>query len=379
MADVEHLSILARGRPAWLQWRAEHPEVVPDLERADLSGADLGSINLSGANLVEANLAGANLVKADLVRANLLRANLSDALLAGANLGSAILGWTNLSRATLWMANLGGANLIKADLSETDLGRANLAGSIVAGISLRGARLQDTVLTDLDLGRAEHLISCRHEGPSSIDHRTLERSGTLPLSFLRGCGLSESYIESLPGLLNGGPAYEPCFIRATAEDRVFAERLWADLQHEGVRCWSDADPPRRGATVRRAIGHQARVLLVLSESSVKSDWIEAEVEQILGEEHRTHRMVLVPVRVDDAFSTCAASWVERAWEHRPIRDFSEWQDRMAYRGALSRLLCDLETHGHAGAAVTPLRRSSRRSAWRQFSSLRRRVAEKRPA
>jgi len=378
MADAEHLSILSRGRTAWSRWRVEHPEVVPDLERADLSGADLGSINLSGANLVEANLAGANLVKADLVRANLLRANLSDAVLAGANLGAAILGWTNLSRATLWMANLSGANLIKADLSDADLGRANLAGSVVAGISLRGARLQDTVLTDLDLGRAEHLISCRHEGPSSIDHRTLERSGTLPLSFLRGCGLPESYIESLPGLLNGGRTYEPCFIRATAADRAFAERLWADLQHDGVRCWLDAEPARRGATVRRAVAHHARVLLVLSKSSIGSDWIDSEVAQILEEERRTHRMVLVPVRMDDAFSTCTALWAERAWEHRPIRDFSEWRDRMAYRGALGRLLCDLETNAHAGAAVTPLRRSSRRSAWSRMSR-RLRVAEKRPA
>jgi hypothetical protein len=378
MANSEHLSILARGRPAWSQWRAAHPEVVPDLERANLSGADLGSISLAGANLVEANLAGANLVKADLVRANLLRANLSDAVLAGANLGAAILGWTHLARATLWMANLSGANLIKADLSDANLGRANLSGAVVAGISLRGARLQDTVLTDLDLGRAEHLISCHHEGPSSIDHRTLERSGTLPLSFLRGCGLPENYIESLPGLLSGGRTYEACFIRATSADLTFAERLWADLQHGGVRCWLDSHPPRRGETVRRAVSHQARVLLVLSESSIGSDWIDAEVEQILAEERRTHRMVLVPVRVDDAFSTCTALWADRAWEHRPIRDFSEWRERMAYRGALGRLLSDLETNADAGTEVTPIRRSSRRSAWRRVTR-RRQVEEKRPA
>jgi hypothetical protein len=89
-------------------------------------------------------------------------------------------------------------------------------------------------------------------------------------------------------------------------------------------------------------------------------------------------MVLVPVRMDDAFSTCTALWAERAWQHRPIRDFSEWRDRMAYRGALGRLLCDLETNAHAVAAVTPLRRSSRRSAWGRISR-RLRVAEKLPA
>jgi hypothetical protein len=321
-------------------------------------------MSLGGANLAEANLGGANLVKADLVRANLLRANLGGAVLAGANLGAAILAWANLGRATLWMANLGGANLIKADLADADLRRSNLAGAVVAGISLRGARLQETVLTDLDLGRAEHLITCRHEGPSSIDHRTLERSGTLPLSFLRGCGLPESYIESLPSLFNGGRPYESCFIRAADEDRPFAEKLWADLQHEGVRCWCDAEPATRGEAVRRAIAHRARCLLVLSSRSVGSRWIETEVAQILEEERRTHRIVMVPVRLDDAFEGSTARWAKRVWEHRPVRDFSEWRDTMEYRAALGRLLSDLETGAQAGTGVTDLRSRPRRSGWR---------------
>ena len=66
MANDEHVAILEKGVAAWNAWRAEHPDIRPDLGGANfsgatLSGANLGGANLSGANLSEANLNGANL------------------------------------------------------------------------------------------------------------------------------------------------------------------------------------------------------------------------------------------------------------------------------------------------------------------------------
>ena len=46
-----------------------------------------------------------------------------------------------------------------------------------------------------------------HEGPSIIDHRTLQRSGRLPLAFLRGCGLPDRLIDYLPSLLEEAIQY----------------------------------------------------------------------------------------------------------------------------------------------------------------------------
>ena len=46
------------------------------------------------------------------------------------------------------------------------------------------------------------LETCRHVGPSTIDHRTLQRSGPLPLAFLRDVGLTDTLIDYLPSLLN---------------------------------------------------------------------------------------------------------------------------------------------------------------------------------
>jgi hypothetical protein len=47
---------------------------------------------------------------------------------------------------------------------------------------------------------AHGLVSCTHSGLSIVDHRTLQRSGHLPLAFLRGCGLPDRLIDYLPSL-----------------------------------------------------------------------------------------------------------------------------------------------------------------------------------
>ena len=70
MANPEHLAILSRGVSVWNAWRAENPDVRPDLNRAKLSGAHLQQANLTGAHLIDADLTRAYLYRADLTRAN---------------------------------------------------------------------------------------------------------------------------------------------------------------------------------------------------------------------------------------------------------------------------------------------------------------------
>ena len=50
MANEEHLKILKQGVEAWNSWRAENPDVVPDLEEADFSQVDLTADNRSFAS-----------------------------------------------------------------------------------------------------------------------------------------------------------------------------------------------------------------------------------------------------------------------------------------------------------------------------------------
>ena len=143
--------------------------------------------------------------------------------LSGANLAGPTSARANLDLADLRQADLSGANLSGADLFLADLRRAT---------SLYG-----TIFGDADLSSCKGLESCRHSGPCTIDHRTLQRSGPLPLAFLRGVGLPDNLIDYLPSLLNQPIQFYSCFISYSSKDQAFAEQLHADLQAKGVRCW----------------------------------------------------------------------------------------------------------------------------------------------
>jgi hypothetical protein len=71
-----------------------------------------------------------------------------------------------------------------------DFSRENLGGT-----DLSGAILYDTVFVNTNLTDTRGLDACEHRRPSTIDHRTLIKSGPLPLAFLRGVGLPDDLIE----------------------------------------------------------------------------------------------------------------------------------------------------------------------------------------
>src|SRR5262249_26215345 len=143
----------------------------------------------------------------------------------------------HLTRATLLRASFYRATLTEADLTEADLTRATLIGATLTGATLTGATLNETVFSNTDLTDAKGLDSCVHSGPSTIDHRTLLKSGQLPPAFLRGCGLPDRLINDFASLVNEPSQFYSCFISYSTKDQKFAERLYADLQNKGVRCW----------------------------------------------------------------------------------------------------------------------------------------------
>ena len=149
--------------------------------------------------------------------------------------------------------------------------------------------------------------TCEHHGPSSIDHRTLEKSPNLPLAFLRGVGLPDRLIDYLPSLLNQPIQFYSCFISYSAKDQDVAERLHADLQNKGVRCWFAPHDLPIGAKILDGIDEAIRlrdkVLLILSEHSIKSDWVEDEVTTAFEEERKRGQPMLFPIRLDDTVMT----------------------------------------------------------------------------
>ncbi len=59
MANQEHLAKLGEGVEAWNEWRLKNRVWRPDLQRADLNGAQLQGADLRHAQLQGADLNGA--------------------------------------------------------------------------------------------------------------------------------------------------------------------------------------------------------------------------------------------------------------------------------------------------------------------------------
>ncbi len=373
MADEAQVKLLKeQGVTAWNKWRKANPKIRPRLHEANLGGADLSEANLSGADLSKANLHAANLQEADLSGANFSGANLSRAVLIRTNLGQA-----NLFRAILIGANFSGANLNRAHLS-----RANLSGAVfnranLTGVNLSVARLFGTDLTqallieadfkncsmvevklgNVDLSRTKGLETVEHGGPSIVGIDTIYRSGgNIPEIFLRGAGVPEPFIIQMKSLVAAMSPIEfySCFISYSSKDQEFAERLHADLRSKGVRCWFAPEDLKIGDKLRPSFDEAIRVhdklMVLLSESSVKSPWVEKEVETAFEKERQQNRTVLFPIRLDEAVMKTDKAWAADIRRTRHIGDFRNWKDHDSYKKAFDRLLRDLKAEDKAAHA-----------------------------
>ncbi len=352
MANQEHLSQLTTlGVESWNEWirlkrvgggqptRHEGAKISVSSFWADLNGADL-----SGLDLYQGK-PGAGFTGIDLIGADLRNANLRGTHLAWANLTGATLKDTDLRDATLNSARIHGANL-----SGADLGGANIAGTDflmgnLRGAIFTGANLYETVFSDTDLAGAEGLDACQHSGPCTVDHRTLLGYESLPIAFLRGCGLPEPLIAATVELRREHAQFYSCFISCSSEDREFTERLHADLQNNGIRCWIYFEDLRTGErqwdAIYKAIEEHDKLLLVFSAASVESEWVEDEVNAAFAKERERGETVLFPIRIDDAVMTTKEPWAAKIRNSRHIGDFTCWSDHGAYEKALERLLRDL--------------------------------------
>lgn len=302
MANPEQVELLQQGSDHWNTWRAENPEIRPDLRGAFLRGAALSRAFLRGADL-----RGAVLSRADL---------------RGADLRGAVLSGADLRRAVLSEANLSGA----------DLSRAILWGTVIAKSDLR---------------TAEGLTTINHWGPSDIELFSVQlpQDGSA-LHFLRGVGVPDEWIGDYRARMMHPILYHSCFLSYASMDEMLARRLHADLQAEGVRCWFAPEDmkigDRIGQRIDEAIHLQDKLLLLLSVHSLASSWVRDEVEAAFEKERRQQRDVLFPIRLDGAIMQTTEAWASTLRRGRHIGDFNQWTDPQAYQTAFTRLLRDLK-------------------------------------
>lgn len=137
-----------------------------------------------------------------------------------------------------------------------------------------------------------------------------------------------------------------CFISYSTVDQVFADRLHAELQNHGVQCWFAPESLKIGDPFRQriedAIHRQDKLLVILSRNSVCSDWVREEVEACFERERLEKRLVLFPIRLDDAVVQAQQAWAASIRRQRHIGDFSRWETPDFYNQAFERLIKDLK-------------------------------------
>jgi len=85
-----------------------------------------------------------------------------------------------------------------------------------------------------------------------------------------------------------------------------------------------------------------QLLLILSEHSVQSDWVEPEVEHALDLERERKKISLFPVRIDDAIMESSTGWAGNVKRQRHIGDFTQSKQHDTYQAAFDRLVRDLK-------------------------------------
>ncbi len=299
----------------------ENRDIRPDLHRADLSGEDL-----SGAYLGDVDFNGADLSEADLSEADLSFAHLTVANLHGANLCN--------------------AQIVGADIRATDLSEVNLSGALVGF----------TAFADVDLSRVNGLEAVDHLESSHVDIHTIHLShGQIPEAFLRGAGVPDNFIEYMRSLAGKDFRYYSCFISYSTKDEAFAQRLHADLQHNGVRCWFAPEDVQAGRKlyeqIDQAIRFHDKLLLVLSDDSIHSEWVMTEIRRARRAEIRDEQRKLFPVSLADwqtikdweCFDADLGKDLAVEVREYFVPDFSNWKDHDSYQKAFERLLRDLRT------------------------------------
>jgi hypothetical protein len=149
--------------------------------------------------------------------------------------------------------------------------------------------------------------------------------------------------------------FHSCFISYSHKDEAFVRQLYIQMREEHLRVWYAPEDVKGGEKIYeqidQAIQLHDRVLLVLSEFSIHSEWVMTEIRYARKVELKEKRRKLFPIRLC-SFETLQ-HWEcfdpdtrkDLALEVREyfIPDFSNWKDRLAFKSAFARLLKDLRS------------------------------------
>ena len=390
MTKEEMTALLWKGAAEWNAWRAENPDAdlnfrALDLHGINLEGAELNRADFAQADLTDARFNGAQLHAASFRRGCLLRAQFKNAHLTGAYIGRVYAREADFSNANLYQAHFHGSGTIKTNFTGAILSEAKFdenstvhesifTGALLVGTkfvpcdfgtaNLAQAIFHGAFIIDSDLSKCIGLVDAVHQGPSTISLGTIYRSnGRIADAFLLGTGIPESFIPFIPSLVGAqeGIQFHSCFISYSHKDEDFARRLHARMRAANLRVWYAPEDMQGGRKlneqIETAIHLQDKLLLVLSEASMGSEWVAHEIYTARQREKRENRQILFPIalcpfeqiRQWKSFDADTGKDMAREVREYLIPDFSGWKDHDTFEEKFTRLLRDLKAEDEVAA------------------------------
>ncbi|HMG15825.1 MAG TPA: toll/interleukin-1 receptor domain-containing protein [Saprospiraceae bacterium] len=146
------------------------------------------------------------------------------------------------------------------------------------------------------------------------------------------------------------PPFYSVFISYSTKDEEFCQSLYTALNTAGIRVWFAPQDIRGGKKIEIQI-HQAieqydKLLLVISDSSMKSGWIETELLKARERELQEGNQLLFPIRLIPieaiknwkVFDADTGKDLAREVREYFIPDFSDWSNKITFENEVKRLI-----------------------------------------
>ncbi|MEM6724213.1 MAG: toll/interleukin-1 receptor domain-containing protein, partial [Bacteroidota bacterium] len=141
----------------------------------------------------------------------------------------------------------------------------------------------------------------------------------------------------------------PVFLSHSSKDKAFAQKTYEALTNKGAIVWYDEKQLKPGDKIRSAITQGIdtfdKMILICSEASLNSWWVETEIENILQKEEDLRKAtnkrhsLLIPIQIDDyVFSPDCPRELQRQIKSTKVGDFREWRNEAIFNQKIDELI-----------------------------------------
>jgi carbon storage regulator CsrA len=189
------------------------------------------------------------------------------------------------------------------------------------------------------------------ETPQDIPSHRREVSGAIQRESKRASKLDTATPLSIY-VPHQTPTYYSCFLSYSRQDEEFATQLLKRLTNAGIDVWFDQAEMKGGRKAHEqidgAIRKSDKLLLILSESSMTSQWVETEIRWARRAEEELGERKLFPIRLAnyeklkqwECFDSDSGRDLAVEIREYHIPDFSHWNEQTAFDEACAGLISD---------------------------------------